>query len=586
MYYLLNQLLLWSFSLLMTNSIQYAEDVVSGKVVSGELFRLVAEQHLKDLDASKRGDIPYVFSQPHADHAINFIQKMKHVEGKLANKPFLLADHQVFKTSLVYGWLGRHEDTGDVVRRYTRVYDEIARKGGKSTYLGAVGNYSLIGEREEGAQVYSAATKLSQAKVVHRASRRMMNKFLAEPENMVLKPKIEVLKDSITFFPTDSFYWPLPSTAETLDGLNPYVSLIDEVHEHQDDELIKVIETGMGSRIQPLLWMITTAGFNIYGPAYQIRSNVVKVLKGITIDNRSLCFIHTIDEGDDWKDKSVWIKSNPTIGITPYWSYMNDQFTKAINDGGRAEIQFKTKNLNIWTTSGDTWLKDEDWVATSPKPYDQKMLKGRACWVGMDLSSNKDLTCLVAVFPPTESDPKYRVLCQFYCPEDTIPERSKSDKVNYDIWASDKFIKPIPGKVIDYKYVFETLKEWKQLYNIKKLEYDPTFAYQLVDEIERMGIKCETYGQNTRDMDPPIKEIERLVIRKELDHGCHPVLRWNVANVMLYTDSNGKVKFDKRKVVDKIDGCVALAMAMGGYLSEPKSRRSKYNDEPLFPGMT
>lgn len=561
---------------------QYCEDVISGKIVTGSLMRLSVERHLNDLDKSSRREIPYRFSEAHADHVIDFMEKMKHTKGILANQYFLLSPIQQFMTAVMFGWLMEHEDTGRWVRRFTKSYVEVARKWGKTAWMAAGGNYLLYGDGEEGAEVFSFATKLEQARIVHRQSRSMTNKFLRE--NPILRSQIEVLKDNITYFPTESMYEPLPSTSDKLDGLNPHGGLGDEIHEFDSPDMINVLETGMGSRLMPMLWLITTAGFNIYGPGYKIRSDQVKVLKGINTDDRTVSFINTIDEGDSWEDESVWPKSNPHIGITPYWSYMRQQYRKARNEGGRTEIEFKTKNLNIWTTSGDTWIQDELWVKNQDI-WSTDILRGRVCTIGMDLSANKDLTVLAAFFPATEEDLYDRVLLQYYCPSDTIPERSKSDRVNYDIWAQEGYILPIPGSVIRYEYLQQTLREWKQLYNIKKLAYDPKFAYQLVDEIERIGIDTAKYGQNTRDMTAPIQYIERQLLSDRFKHNMHPILRWNVSNVMLYTDSNGGVKFDKRKTVDKIDGCVAMAMAAGEWLSSAPPRMSRYIEESMFPGM-
>lgn len=569
----------------MTVTEKYCEDVIAGRIVTGNLLKKSVERHLNDLDASARGDLPYKFSQAHADHAINFIKKMKHTAGKLANKPFDIQPFQEFTNTVIFGWLGVHEDTGDVVRRFTKVYNEKARKGGKTEELAAIGNYLTYGEGEQGAQVFSAATKLDQARIVFKAARSMSVKF--RRDNPVLTPHLLTVKDNISYALTESFFEPIPANSDKLDGLGPYGALIDEFHEHPDDALLKILETGMGSRTQPLIYIITTAGFNIYGPCYKTRSDNIKILTGINKDERSCCFIYNMDEGDDWRDQSKWIKPNPNLGKTPYMSYMLDQYHKAVNDGGTAEFQFRTKNLNEWMTSGATWIKDDQWMATSRERWNKaqiyERLKGRRCYVGMDLSTNLDLTVLVAIFPPIEGDDRLYVVPAFFCPEDNIPERSKSDKVNYDIWASDGYIKATPGRVVNYQYVFDQLAEWKQLFSIQRLDYDPSFAYQVIDEISRLGIKCETYGQNTRDMNPPIMEIERLVGKGQLEHFQHPIMRWNVSNVMLFTDSNGKRKFDKRKIVDRIDGCVALAMAMGGWLSVPAPRRSRYEDEDLFP---
>lgn len=576
-------LYLLSLIFLVSPGHKYGEDVLNGRIPVCELTRLFVERHFKDLDKARNKDFQFWYSPERAQHAIDFIQKMKHRKGILRNQPFLLAPHQYFITEIMFGWVGIHEDTGEIGRRFTTNYRENARKEGKTAYAATVANYLTYGEQESGAEVYSFATKKDQAAIVHGVAKSMTNQFLRD--NPILKPHFEVLKENIFYNPTESFFTPIADNPEKNDGFNPHGAVGDEVHEFDDDDQINVIETGMGSRVEPMLLFTTTAGFNIYGVCYKIRGDNIKILKGINTDERSNAYIYTLDDDDDWEDEEQWVKPNPNVGVTPYWSYLREQYRKAKNKGGKVEINFKTKNLNIWTTSGDTWIKDDEWMASSDGPFDLKMLYGRKCFVGMDLSTNKDLTALIAIFPPTEYDDKFRVLPSFYCPEDNIPERSKSDRVNYDVWASDGFINATPGKTVDEEYLLKTLEEWKQKYNIRLLEYDPHLAYQLVDKITKMGIKVRTNNQNTRHMSTPIFEIEKLITNKLIDHGQHPVLRWNVSNVMLFTDSNGKKKFDKRKVVDRIDGCVALAMAMGAYLSEPRSKRSKFNDEPLFEGL-
>lgn len=559
---------------------QYAEDVIAGKIVCGDLCRRSVERHLNDLDRANRGEIPYKFSPKMANHALNFIQKQKHVKGLLAKKgqTLDLEPFQQFNWAVIFGWLGRHEDTGDLVRRFTKYYNERARKGGKSTELAAIGNYGLIADGEEGAEVYSAATKLNQAKEVFNIAKSMMNKF--KRDYPIYRSDILSLKENITFLPTESKFEPLPSDSDSLDGLNPHFALIDEMHAHKDDSLLKVLETGMGARTNPLLLIITTAGDNIYGPCYQMRKTNIDILMGIKTDERSYSMIYTLDQDDDWNDKDVWIKSNPNLGKAPYLSYMTDMHQKAVTEGSSAEVQFKTKNLNIWTTTGITWIRDEKWMK-SGTDFNWEDLRGRPVHIGMDLSQYHDLTCLILLFPPYSGDDKFRVMCKFYCPEDNIEKRSRTDGVNYVEWAKNGFIKAMHGAEIDQDVILDDLKDLKTIFDIQLLSYDPALAYKLIQHVENMGIATESYGQNTRDMNAPIKEIEMLIGQQKLDHGNHPILRWNVSNVALYVDTNDKVKFNKKKIVERIDGCVGLAMAMGGYLKSDPPRKSKYELQEL-----
>lgn len=560
---------------------QYAEDVIAGRGHPvGELCRLSVQRHLNDLDRSRRGEIPYRFAPELANHALDFIQKQRHVKGIMASQrqTLKLEPFQQFNWAVIFGWVGRHEETGTIVRRFTKYYNERARKGGKSTEMAAIGNYGLIADGEEGAEIYSAATKLTQAKEVFNIAKSMMNKF--KKDYPLYRNDILSLKENITYLTTESKFEPLPSDADTLDGLNPHFALIDEMHAHKDDELLKVLETGMGARANPLLAIITTAGDNIYGPCYRIRKTNIDILRGIKKDERSFSMIYTLDEGDDWHDQSLWYKPNPNMGKAPYLTYLQDMYQKAITEGSSAEIQFKTKNLNIWTTTGITWIRDEKWMAAGTE-WEWEMLRRRPCHIGMDLSTYHDLTCLILLFPPWNDDEKFRVLCKFYCPEDNIEKRSRTDGVNYVEWAKDGYIKAMPGESIDEEYLLRDLEEAKGLFEIQLLSYDPALAYKLVQKVENMGIDTESFGQNTRDMNAPIREVEKLIVQKTLDHGCHPILRWNVSNVALYKDTNDKVKFDKKRVTERIDGCVGLAMAMGGYLKSDPPRKSKYESQEL-----
>ena len=560
---------------------QYAEGVLSGEIITNEYIQGTVKRHMNDLDRSRRGDMPWRFSEPHADHMINFMQKLKHVSGRLAkNKEnLILAPFQQFTWAMASGWIGPHEDTGETVRRFTKTYNERARKGGKSTEVAAVLCYGLLADGEEGAEVYSAATTMKQAKVVFTMGRQMLLKF--KKDYPLFRTDIELLKENITYHLTGSKFEPLPNEPDTLDGSSPHFVSLDEMHAHKNDEMLKVMETGMGGRDNPLLIVITTAGKNINGPCYQMRKTNIDIIRGIKKDDRSMSMIYTIDEDDDWHDETVWIKSNPNIGIAPYWSYMRDQFNKAIAEGDSAENQFKMKNLNIWTTTGTTWIKDDEWIKSYTKDWTWEDMIGRPCHIGMDLSQYHDLTALILIFPPHKGDEKFRVLCKFYTPEDNMEKRKMSDGVDYPSWAKEGYIKAIPGPAIDTDVLLEDLKELRGMFDIQQLAYDRALAYKLVQEVKNLGIECIDYQQNCQWMNAPIIEIEKQISLQNLDHGNHPVLRWNVSNVALYIDTDGRKRFDKRKVVERIDGCVAMAMAMGSYLMQGAAPISKYETQEL-----
>ncbi len=561
----------------------YMEDVLSERQPVNEYIRLAVERHANDLDKSKRGDIPFIFSEERANHVIDFFPTMKipstlHPKGK----PFQLEPWQAFSTAVTFGWQKQHMDTGNWVRRFNLDYEEIPRKNGKTARAAGFVPYCMLVEAPESAEIYSAATKLSQAEIVFKMAKSILRKYKREHVQLRRRSMLEILSSNVTYFPKEVIFEPLPAISDKLDGLGPYLALIDEFQGHPDDELIKVIETGMGKWEESLLFIITTAGRNIYGPCYRYRKRIIDVLRGIVKDDSSCGMIYCPDPQDDWEDPEVWYKVNPNVGVTVYRDYLHTQYNKAITEGRTAENQFKTKNLNLWLSGGNSWISDAEWMA-SGTDWDEDILKGRKCWVGMDLSTSKDLTVLVYYFPPTENDPKYRVRWRFFCPEEQIEKRSKRDKVDYLEWASDGLIKATPGASVKYKYLVEDLEYADKAYNIRHFEYDKALAFDIMKDIHALlGEKrCTAYPQDAKSMHAPIIRIEGLIADKVLDHGNHPIARWNVSNVVTKTVDD-KIKFNKNKIVERIDGMDALAMAVGGHITDHGvMATSKYVNQKL-----
>lgn len=553
----------------------FISDVGSGKTPSNKWVELAVKRHKRDLKAS----IPkgFYFDQAEAERVLSLFQLLRHTKGEYAKQPFQLLPWQAFLIGSLYGWRKKSDGT----RRYTRAYIEVARKNGKTEVAAGIGLIEAFFNGEYGAEVYSAANKLDQASICWKSAVTMA-KFLQKDVEEIsdLFEVHESFNNRRIFSRSNNcFFAPVASDSKTLDGLNPQCAIIDEYHEAQDDTILRVMETGMGARRQPLIFIITTAGFNRNGPCFQLRKVVSDILSGHKRDESFFGLVFTLDDEDDWENESNWIKANPSLGLTPSLDFMQREYIKAKNEGERARINFLTKNLNVWTTTQTTWIKDEDWMANAT--MNLEAIKGRACYAGLDLASVRDITALVLIFPPVGEGVTY-VLPFFWVPEDGAQERSKTDGVPYVQWIADGLMEGTPGNVTDYSYVKARIMDLAQIHKPTAIAYDRFNSSQLVIELQDEGLKMEPFGQGFVSMSAPTKQIEKMVLSRELGHGGNPVLRWMCGNIQIKMDPAGNIKMDKAKSQEKIDGMVALAMAVGEWMTGEKPKGpSKYESEEL-----
>jgi len=365
---------------------------------------------------------------------------------------------------------------------------------------------------------------------------------------------------NISMLENNSKFEPLPANDDKLDGLNPHAAIIDEYHAHSDNRLLEVIQTGMGSRSQPMLFIITTAGFEKQYPCYaEERKLAVEVLRGIKKDDSLFAAIFTLDEDDDWRDKNVWIKSNPNIGITPSWEYMEEQCEQAINKGVSKEVQFKTKNLNIWTDSSMAWINDEKWMNCKGALPD---LLGRECYLGLDLAAKVDMNALVLIFP---IDDKIYIKEYFWMPRNRIED--KKEIANFPQWLRDGLIFENGIDVTDSRVIARFIADIYSKYDVKGLGFDTWGSHTMLHVLDDEGISENVIEvrQGARTLSDPIKQVEALVLSNKLVHEGHPCLRWQIGNVELKVDNNDNVTLDKGKSRNKIDGVAAMVNAFATY---------------------
>lgn len=546
---------------------KYIANIESGKLPACKWVKLAIKRHQEDLkEGHKRG---LHFDEDSADRIINFFKNLKFTKGKYAKQPFDLEPFQKFRYWVLFGW--KREDG---TRRFRKAYIEGARKFGKTEEGGALCNYMLIADGEYGAEIYTAATKRDQAKITFQAAKIMSEQLRRDSKKAHVRLGSSLNKIYDT--ETNSGIEPIASDSEKQDGLNPHLGIIDEYHAHRNSDLLEVIETGMGAREQPLLFVITTAGFNKQGPCFQLRKVITELLEGKKSDDSTFGIIYTLDDEDDWEDEKVWIKANPNIGRTPTWAYMRDQFIKAKNEGATKEVQFKTKNLNIWTDSSMAWINDKDWMLCDKGELPD--LTGKECFGGLDLASVSDFNSLSLNFPPQDGLDERCFLYFFWIPEETA--RKKSDKADYRQWIADGYVKKTEGNVIDHKVITHDILKLREKYNIQMIAFDRFLAYHgVVQDLQDEETSMIEFGQGFLSMSEPTKAFQKMIKGKEFNHGGNPVMRWMMGNIEIKIDPADNIKIDKGKSQEKVDGPVSSVMSIGAENLTPEKVTSIYETD-------
>lgn len=546
---------------------KYEDDVLSGKIPACTYVKQAIRRQRDDLKRWSKADSPFYFDQAEGNRVCKFVELLPHTKGALRGQKIKLEPWQCWVLTTIFGWRRRSDNR----RRFGRVYIEVPRGNGKSALSSAVALYCLLADREPGAEVYSFATTRDQAGIVFGDAKQMA--MMCEP--LRKKFGLEVLAKALFVPSTNSTFQAKSAEGSTLDGLNTHFACIDELHAHKTRAVYDVVETSIGKRLNPILWVITTAGFDTAGICYEVRTMVREVLAKTVEDETQFGIIYTIDEGDDWKTEAALIKANPNWGVSVMPKMVLPLQLKAITLASAAN-NFKTKHLDVWCQAGAAWMDMTAWHK-GERVVDLDDFEGRPCVIGLDLGAKNDLTAKVYVFK-TEGDdgrPRYQVFSRLYLPQTAIDKGTVSQ---YSGWADTGVIQVTGGAMTDLTRIEEELREDLSRFDVQAIAYDPWQATQLANDLSEDGAPMVEYRNTVQNVSEPMKWLEALVQDGRLDHDGNPAMTWMMGNVVAKVDAKDNIFPRKERYESKIDGPVALIYALAMYLSDREDDGGDFNE--------
>lgn len=540
---------------------QYATDVVEGRRTAGLLEILACKRHLNDLQRQGTDSFPWVFDERKANKIYAWFRYCHHVEGPLAGKPIELEPFQKFDLGSVFGWV--HMETG--LRRFEKAYDQMGRKNGKSTMMAGTGLYMMAGDGEESPAVYCAAVDKEQARIIYRASKAMAQK---SPD---IRKRLKIRDYEIGHMTRGGQMRALSKDTKNKDGLNPSCGIIDEYHAHPTSEIYDLLWSAWGQRAQALMFIITTAGFDVeQNPCHKEYDYCKQILKGLINNERYFVMIRELDEGDDEHNPANWIKANPLRAATAAGlKKIQEQHDEAFGSRDPVKIRnFRVKILNIWVYGAeDNYIGDllPVWnsLAVSRDEFIE-LTRGRQCIVGADLSKKIDLTGDGFVF--WLDDDRLAVTATGFMPASGIEKHERADDVPYREWAVDGWVIITDGQVTDYRAI-ETHIHDAELnfgYVVHEFCFDPYNATHFANEFADQGYTTVEVRQGMRTLSEPTKLFRDLIAQERIVHDGSPVLTWCLANAVVEQDANENIKLSKKNASDtkRIDLLAAVINAV------------------------
>ena len=551
---------------------RYARDVVKGRRIACELTRLACQRHIDDLERSK-GKWPYRFDMAKAERICKFAELLPHTKGRWAaasQSGIKLEAWQCFALAILFGWVRKK----DGYRRFRKAYNEISRKNGKSVLGAIVGLYMFAADGEYGAEVYSGATTEKQAWEVFRPAKLMAKRTPAFCERF----GVEVNASNLNIADTGSRFEPLIGNPG--DGSSPHCAVVDEFHEHDRSDLYDTMETGMGARTQPMMYVITTAGDNLAGPCYEMRSHAAKVLRGVYQDDELFALIYTLDSEDEWKSVNGLKKANPNYDISVSADFLKARIADAKRRASK-QGAVKTKHCNLWVQSRAAWMNMEAWHKAGDRTLRLESFRGEPCIAALDLASRIDIASRLLVFTEViDGKTHYYAFDHHYIPEETLAD---SDIDQLPAWVEEGWITATEGNEIDFNTIEADIigedterHDWEgglaSEFTIDEIAYDPWQATQLAQRFTEAGARPVEIRNTVQNFSPAMKELEAAVLSGRFHHQGSPVLTWMMSNVVAKEDAKENIYPRKERPEHKIDGAVALIMGI--------SRAMAYNADP------
>lgn len=534
----------------MVKGIQYAKDVVSGKILACQWVKLACKRFLDDINSQD-----YYFDEKKYNTLTAFTGVMKHYSSGAAGKPFILEPWEDFIICNIFCLY--RVDTRR--RKYKTAHISVSRKNGKTTLAAALGLFSLIADGEPASSVIMAANSREQAHIDFDAASAFARQL--DPR----KKSLKVLRNEIVFQKNNASLKVISADASTGDGLNPSMVILDELHEAVDSKLFDVLRSGQGFREQPLMLSITTAGFRIGGFCNQYEDYCKEILMGQKVDETLFALLYTLDDGDDWTDESNFIKSNPNLGVTVKRDWLSEQVNQAKNSP-TLEVGVKTKNLNVWCSSSTTWIP-EQYIRRSLMDVDLTEFKNKnnyLVYLGFDLAAISDLTAVSIMFVDPETE-EYFFKTWYYLPKSALDGKYNSEL--YKMWSSKGFLTLTDSETTDYNYIQNQIVYLYETFDVQGVFFDSWNAQMLVNNLTNLGLPMTAYSQSIGNFNKPTKEMERLVLSDKVRFDNNPITRFCFDNVELKVDINGNSKPVGDHNAKKIDGVISMLNALGGYLS-------------------
>jgi phage terminase large subunit-like protein len=532
----------------------YGRAVLAGEIPVSDWTRWGVERHYRDLaEGAARG---LWFSDAHAQHALESFLFLRHSKGAWKGQVFEPSLWQQFWIALAFGWM---QENG--TRRFREVWEEVPRKNGKSTKLSGIGIYLFFFDGEGGAEVYTAATKMEQAKITHDEATRMVQ---ASPH---LRRHIGERHSELFVRGTADKFVPLGRDSKSLDGLNPHGAILDEVHAHPNREIYDVMKSGDGARLQPMLWQITTAGFDLSSFGYEQHRYAEKVLKGEIEDDELLAIIYTVDDPKKWTDPIEWAKANPNLGISVYLDGLKKACDRAVRQPTQ-QVNFKTKRLNIWLSGGESWIPVAAWRACEQPGLSLDDFAGEECWIGIDLAEKSDIAALCLIF---KRGKRFFIFFRLYQNEHEV-EKPENDHYRRYEEAGELIV--TQGNATDFDVIRSDIKGFAKKFDVKEVPYDPKFSAYFVTKLVEDGLPMVEITQTASHFTMPIIEIENMVLTGELVHEGSTAVEWMIGNVVIRESKFTGLKHPtKEKASEKIDAPVAMLIAAGRalmYMEDPQ----------------